>query len=173
MTNWRDYYGADSHLARSRHRTIGAPADQELAARLGSTPLGLLQAGVGTSFVPVVNVLVGESDENVDDIDFDRGHEWFAHGDPWSVLMGVSHDHVVVGAVELWASGMGGPAGIHVTWQCEPLPLAGLDLAELAGAVEQAHRITMAYWWTCPLCRSIRYGEGCTCDSLATGTLYC
>ena len=164
MNGWQQYYGAAGYVAPAD------PAewtDEILATHLGVEPRDLADAGIGTTFLRVRGVQASfEATDTLSDLD-----TWFAHGDPWHVLIGVGPARIVVGSVDMFEGGYAGPP----TLTCRnptSFPRAGADVAAIADAVLRSRRATARRMRRCPLCDSPRYGSGCRCDDLAYGIIY-
>ena len=168
MIGWQEYYGAEGYLSELNLACPGVVVDRDLAAALDTTPLALVEAGIGTRFLAVRGVRVLDDD---DDAEASR-RSWFVHGDPWTVLIGWTFSDVRVGTVNMFEGGLAGPPELQCPTLYPALAVRGLDLTELAEHVQRAHRATKRRIRVCPLCHSPRYGGFCTCDADATGTIY-
>lgn len=168
MIGWQCYYDAEVHLSAGTFAGPGDIVDGDLAAALRRTPADLLEAGVGTMFVAVRGVRGPGAYRGNDD----PSRHWFVHGDPWTVLIGVSEADVLVGSVRLREFGMAGPPSLECPHRWPALSLAGLEPAQLAEQMRKARRATLRRMWVCPLCHGPRYDDGCRCDALATGIIY-
>ena len=168
MIGWQEYYGAEGHMSELNLASPGQVVDGDLAAALNTTPLALVESGIGTRFLAVRGVRVVNDDDEAEAY----VRSWFVHGDPWTVLIGSTQQDVRVGTVSLFEGGMAGPPELQCPTLNPALSVVGLDLDELAEHVQRAHRATKRRIRLCPLCHSPRYGGWCTCDADATGTIY-
>lgn len=163
VIGWQHYYGAGSYLVD----VDSTWPDQELATRLGVEPRDLADIGIGTTFAVVTGVQPAfGSDDAFEDID-----TWFAHGDPWHVLIGVGADRIVVGSVDMFEGGYAGPPALTCI-DAKTIPSDSADLKQVADMFLRAQRSTARRMNRCPLCDSPRYGSGCRCDGLARGIDY-
>ena len=165
VIGWQQYYGASGYLMTEGDRDRWW--DEELAAHLACTPAELCHSGIGTTFIRVTGVRAGLSeDESLDDVT-----EWFVHGDPWHVLVGVGASRIVVGSVAMFEGGYAGPPSLECV---KPMSKARnlVELALLAELVTRARRRTKRAMTNCVQCDNPRYSRGCRCDGMALRIRY-
>jgi hypothetical protein len=156
--SWIDYYEASSFLARVDRRGRPEWADAELASRLGVELEELVHSELGTCWVEVASPNLA------------RDRTWFAHGDPWTVLLGLGGSDVVVGRPWMTETAMAGPHRLEAHHTTSPIAhRRGHVSARLLEAVSAAQRSVRRGLWTCPLCQSKRYQSGCRCFAMDTG----
>lgn len=173
---WRQYYCVES----PEDWVFSFDVDQALADKLGLPVETLVRAKIGLhwSEVDLPSFYSYGFDPATIDIrhfapdDVYLRRTWFACGDPWTVLLGVSETDVLVGTPSLFEGGMAGPPKVTLESTIELVDLPELDPAVLASAITTADKATRGRLWRCPLCREQRYGKGCRCNGPALGINY-
>jgi len=165
VSSWFSYYGAGNFITSSAWEQPGH--DEAFSDLLGCDLAALVDSGVGTSCTMVHGI---EPDRSSPD-DLEDINVWFAHGDPWHVLIGFGTERLVVGSVDLFEGGYAGPPALTCI-RPQSIARDAIDLAALETLMVTARRDTIRSMTRCKLCDSPRYGPGCRCDGPATNTIY-
>lgn len=186
MPTWAEYYDAETFVVCDGDRARDADYFQHkhdalLADKLSAQMWELIYERIGLRWV------------NVASDDLSSARTWFAHGDPWTVLVGVGLEDVIVGQPQFTLFGMMGPSRLLAANLADPIvltpdlriPLERLerrqaaskstsdsDLSALREAIESARKQSRRGIRLCRSCQSPRYGGDCRCEAYAEGTVF-
>jgi hypothetical protein len=159
MALWQEHYGADLYVVKdsgSEWSQDLIPADVTLARLLHTDPFTMVEIGLGTDWY------------QVESMSLDPFTKWFVQGDPWTVLLGVSHDQVLISALSLSNSGLAGPGTLEAVKPQLESPIDNPFL--IVENVKKIRRSMQRRWRRCEHCQSPRL-DGCTCIGPATGLI--